>query len=43
MGEMADAVLDSARVSAEKTRSTGFDFSFPRLPEALKDLLERKI
>jgi uncharacterized protein len=43
MGEMADAVLDSARVSAEKTRSTGFDFRFPRLPEALKDLLERKI
>ena len=39
MGEMADAVLDSTKVSAEKTKSTGFDFQFPDIDKALGDLL----
>ncbi|HKK78668.1 MAG TPA: TIGR01777 family oxidoreductase [Phaeodactylibacter sp.] len=39
MGEMADAVLDSTKVSAEKTQSTGFDFQFPEIEKALGDLL----
>lgn len=39
MGEMADAVLDSAKVSAEKTMSTGFTYQFPEVEKALGDLL----
>ena len=43
MGEMADMILDSARVSAEKIEQAGFIFKFPELLPAIKDLLERKI
>lgn len=43
MGEMADMILDSARVSSEKIQSTGFQFQFPELLPALRDLLGRKI
>jgi len=43
MGEMADVVLTSARVSAEKIKNTGFEFNFPELVPALKDLFSRKI
>lgn len=43
MGEMADVVLASARVSAEKVLDAGFTFQFADLEAALKDLLERKI
>ncbi len=43
MGEMAHAVLDSTKVSAEKTLSTGFRFEHPELGPALKDLIDRKI
>lgn len=43
MGEMADVVLDSTRVSAEKMLKQGFSFQFPELEPALKDLLVRKI
>lgn len=43
MGEMAVIVLDSARVSSEKIEKTGFQFQFPELLPALKDLLDRKI
>ena len=39
MGEMADAILDSTKVSAEKTQSTGFNFQFPEIDKALGDLL----
>ncbi|NBC09956.1 MAG: DUF1731 domain-containing protein, partial [Bacteroidetes bacterium] len=39
MGEMADAILDSTKVSAEKTQSTGFVFQFPEIDKALGDLL----
>ncbi|MEO1517290.1 MAG: TIGR01777 family oxidoreductase [Bacteroidota bacterium] len=43
MGEMADVVLISTRVSSRKIESTGFEFQFPAIQPALKDVLERKI
>lgn len=43
MGEMADAVLTSARVSADKIRKEGFTFQFPELIPAVQDLVRRKI
>ncbi len=43
MGEMADMVFDSARVSAKKIEADGFKFLFPDLLPALQDLLRRKI
>lgn len=38
MGEMAAVVLDSTRVSARRTLSAGFQFKFPEVGLALKDL-----
>lgn len=43
MGEMADVVFDSTRVSSKKIEATGFKFLFPDLQSALRDLLLRKI
>lgn len=43
MGEMADVVFDSTRVSSKKLEATGFQFLFPDLLPALRDLLRRKI
>ncbi len=43
MGEMADVVFDSTRVSSKKIEATGFKFQFPDLMPALGDLLRRKI
>ncbi len=42
MGEMADVILSSARASSQKLERAGFEFGHPDLPEALKDLLEKK-
>jgi uncharacterized protein len=42
MGEMADVVLSSTRVSAQKIINQGFTFSFPEAVGALKDLFLRK-
>ncbi len=39
LGEMSIEVLKSATVSGDKIRSTGFQFLFPTLESALKDLL----
>ena len=39
MGEMADAILNSNRVSSRKIEASGFSFRFPALEPALKDLL----
>lgn len=39
MGEMADAVLNSNRVSCKKIEASGFSFRFPELEPALRDLL----
>ncbi|MCU0345668.1 MAG: TIGR01777 family oxidoreductase [Saprospiraceae bacterium] len=43
MGEMADVVFDSTRVSSKKIEAAGFQFQFPDLQAALRDLLRRKI
>jgi len=43
LGEMADTVLDSARVSSQKIQNTGFEFNFEELRPALEDLLERNV
>lgn len=43
MGEMADVVLESTRVSSEKIEKTGFRFTHATLKPALSDLLARKI
>ncbi|MCB0610483.1 MAG: TIGR01777 family oxidoreductase [Lewinella sp.] len=42
LGEMADTVLFSTRVSAEKTLQTGFDFTFSTLDSALRNLLGKQ-
>ena len=43
MGEMADMILDSAKVSSEKIEQAGFQFQFPEILPAIKDLLKRKL
>ena len=43
MGEMADAVLTSTKVSADKVNAAGYQFKFPDNVTALKDLLKRNI
>jgi hypothetical protein len=39
VGEMADAVLGSAKVSSQKVAQAGFTYQFPTLTPALQDLL----
>ena len=39
LGEMSHTVLDSTRCSADKLLGEGFEFRFPTLSAALKDLL----
>lgn len=41
VGEMAEAVLGSSRVSPAKLEKEGFIFEFPRLEEALSDLMRK--
>ena len=43
MGEMADVVLTSTKASANKLLQTGFEFKFPEIVPAIKDLFEKKI
>ncbi len=43
MGEMADVVLHGNRCSAKKISATGFEFDYPQLIPALKDIIKRKI
>ncbi len=43
LGEMADTVLSSAKVSPEKIIRTGFEFQFPELVPALRDLFQRRV
>jgi len=42
-GEMADAILDSTKVGAEKIQQADFTFEFPELYPALQDLLKRNV
>ncbi len=43
LGEMADAILDSTRVSAGKLTATGFAFQHPSLLPALRNLWARRV
>ena len=43
MGEMSAIVLDSAKVYPKRLLDSGFQFKFPELTSALKDLFERKL
>ncbi len=40
MGEMSQIVLEGSRASAQKIQEQGFDFQYPELLPALKDILE---
>ena len=42
MGERAILILGSQRVSAKLILSKGFEFQFPFLPKALKDIYGKK-
>lgn len=43
MGEMADAVLTSSKVSADKIQQAGFHFEHPELEEALRHLIRNDL
>ena len=43
MGEMADVVLNSSRVSSKHLENTGFHFKYPEAVTALKDIFQRKV
>lgn len=38
LGELSEVLLEGSRASAEKMRGTGFDFRFPEIQSALKDI-----
>lgn len=40
-GQMADVVLQSCKTDVTKTLDTGFVFSFPELPQAIKNLVAK--
>lgn len=42
MGEMADIVLSSNRVSSEKVQQIGYKFAYPELEGALEELLNKE-
>jgi len=42
LGEMADMVLQGQRVIPRKLMAAGFQFRYPALPEALRELLHRR-
>lgn len=43
LGEMADTVLDSTRVSSEKIEKAGFKFQYSDLSSALQDIYQRGV
>jgi uncharacterized protein len=43
MGEMAEMILDGARVSPQKIVDAGFRFDYPELLPTLRDLLARRV
>jgi uncharacterized protein (TIGR01777 family) len=42
LGEMAAVVLSSSNVTSQKVTDTGFQFDYPKLVPALKDILDNK-
>jgi uncharacterized protein len=40
LGEMADTMLDSQRVIPERLRQMGYQFRYPKIEDALRDLLK---
>ena len=38
LGDLSELLLDSQRVNANKIRATGFEFKYPKLEEALKEV-----
>lgn len=42
LGEMASTILSSTKASSRKIEEAGFSFRYPRLPEALENLLQRE-
>ncbi|MEP4531808.1 MAG: TIGR01777 family oxidoreductase [Cyclobacteriaceae bacterium] len=42
LGQMAEIVLKGSKVSSAKIQTAGFNFKFPELDEAVKDLLGKK-
>ena len=43
MGEMAEMLLNSSRVSSKKILDQGYEFSFPKIQDALKNILKTKV
>lgn len=41
MGEMADMILDSAKVSSHKIEAAGYQFQFPEVDQALQDIYKK--
>lgn len=41
LGEQAQIVLEGYRISSEKLRNVGFEFKYPTLDKAIKDLAQR--
>ena len=39
-GELSEALLEGSRASSEKIQKAGFQFEFPDLKDALKNLLK---
>ncbi len=42
MGEMSEMLLFSTRVSSQKIEETGFEFQYPELEGAIRDVLKKK-
>lgn len=43
MGEMADVVLSSTRADASKIAASGFEWKFPELKPALRNIIDRQV
>jgi NAD dependent epimerase/dehydratase family enzyme len=43
MGEMSAIVLDGAKVAPSRFLAAGFEFRFPEVVSAIKDLITRKV